>query len=109
MSCLVLLCFSLSNKIEIVRKNVITVLMAEYLFLLFCFTILCRNINENRTIIYLPFESYREIFCGNTSYLRENMLNIAMFLPLGFLYTCIIKIKKKLEKFCVRIYNIVVY
>ncbi len=71
---------NLSNKIA-------TLLLVEYVVLVFCSAVVFRDARAERGIDLVPLSSY---FCiAENSYLWEvtsiNLLNIAMFLPIGFL------------------------
>ena len=55
-----------------------------YVFLVFSSTVFCRNSTMNYTYEWMPFWSYVEIAKGNKSLLCENLLNIMMLIPFGF-------------------------
>lgn len=73
-------------------------LLAEYVFLLFGSTVLFRN--TSNAILghdFHPFWSYRSYFSGdNSNLLVENIMNVLVFVPLGFLFG--IQLSQKLPK-----------
>lgn len=69
-------------------RNTCLLLLAEYVFLLFGSTVLFRN--TSNAILghdFHPFWSYRSYFSGdNSNLLVENIMNVLVFVPLGFLF-----------------------
>ena len=60
-------------------------LCLEYVFLIICSTIVFRQFSESKTIEYRLFWSYEQASIGNIYLFFENMMNIIIFIPLGFL------------------------
>lgn len=61
-------------------------LLAEYVFLLYCSTVIFRHISAVREYDFTPFWSYRAYFSGNNpQLLPENVMNVVVFIPVGAL------------------------
>ncbi len=67
------------------------ILLVEYIFLLFCSTVIYRNASDERGCDMMPFWSYRAILDGKEQYLAENIMNVLVFMPIGFLLVTTIK------------------
>ena len=79
----------LTQKTRQVQK-IATLLLVGYVALVFCSAVVFREEGADRGMNLVPLSSY---FCiGENSYLWEvsaiNLLNIAMFIPVGFLLKC---------------------
>ncbi len=60
--------------------------LSEYVVLLYGATILFRESMTESTCKFLPFWSYFEIYRGDeTDLLPENIMNIVVFIPIGFI------------------------
>ena len=55
-------------------------LFVEYLFLIFCSTVIFRNEIPERKILLTPFWSY-----SRQNLIAENVMNVVVFIPVGFL------------------------
>lgn len=64
---------------------IVKVLLAEYVFLIFGLTIFFRLARETHSPILIPFWSYKAILEGEVELIAESILNIVVFVPLGFL------------------------
>ena len=62
-----------------------TLLLVEYIFLLFCSTVFFRTTSELRKYDFQPFWSYKAIQDGREDLLAENILNVVVFIPVGLL------------------------
>ena len=74
------------------RKNInglCRLLLLEYIALIYCSTVIFRKVNDVRKYEYIPFWSY-----DNMELLAENIMNIIVFIPLGFLFGIAVKKKK---------------
>lgn len=59
-------------------------LLAEYVFLLYCSTVIFRSASSVRNYDFTPFWSYRAYFSGeDTTLLAENIMNVVVFVPVG--------------------------
>lgn len=71
-------------------RGVARLMLVEWILLIFCSAVVFRNTRPESAISLVPLSSY---FCiAENSYLREvtviNLLNICMFLPVGFFLKC---------------------
>ena len=61
-------------------------LLAEYVFVLYCSTVIFRHVSSVRKYDFSPFWSYRAYFSGeDTTLLAENIMNVLVFVPVGLL------------------------
>lgn len=60
-------------------------LFIEYVFLLYGMALLCRNAMKVRKFSFVPFWSYRPVMEGNRWILAQIIINVVMFIPVGFL------------------------
>lgn len=73
------------NRISIYQA-IAAVLLVTYVFLVFSSTVFSRSYTGVHSYRLLPFWSYREIFhYGRMDLLVENLLNIVLLMPAGFL------------------------
>lgn len=68
-------------------------LFVEYVFLVFCSTVIFRTANEGRGHNFHPFWSYAAIQEGRENLLPENIMNVAAFVPIGLLSGWAFKLK----------------
>ena len=61
-------------------------LLLAYVGAAFSWTVFCRTIKPREYYGIVPFWSYRAIWQGETALILENLLNILLLLPTGFLY-----------------------
>jgi len=71
-------------------QKIARLMLVEWVVLIFCSAVIFREARAERAISLVPLSSY---FCiAENSYLKEvvmiNLLNICMFLPVGFLLKC---------------------
>ena len=70
-----------------VKKFVIVDLAIGYYFLVLCSTVICRTITVSKRVELMPFYNYADI-CNGVDFKRtvmEILLNVALFIPIGFL------------------------
>lgn len=72
----------------------IWILLAEYVFLIICFTVIFREYAEAKPIELRLFWSYKRALSGDTYLFYENLMNIAVFVPIGFLMGLVVNWKK---------------
>lgn len=68
-----------------------TLLLVEYIFLLFCSTVFFRTTSELRKYDFQPFWSYKAIQDGREDLLTENIMNVVVFIPVGLLLSIAFK------------------
>lgn len=67
-------------------RYVFGLLLAEYVYLLYCSTVIFRYSNRKREYDFSPLWSYRSYFRGeDPMLLPENIMNIIVFIPIGLL------------------------
>ncbi len=67
-------------------KDVIAVLLIEYIVFLYCSTVIYRTVNLGDTHNFVPFWSYVKIINGSDlGLLPQNIMNVVVFLPVGVL------------------------
>lgn len=87
LSILVVSVFFIKKDIRSLRRIVSSMLLAEYLFLMLCSTVICRTSRpEIVRLELLPFWNYGEILANRDPQdYWEILLNIALYIPIGFL------------------------
>lgn len=90
--------FWLGLVVFVVRKGFKTglrytaaLLLMEYIFLLFCSTIVCRVVDETIQYDFHPLWSYKAIQDGREDIFVENLMNIFVFIPVGLLLSVVFK------------------
>ena len=80
-------------------KKVVGLLLVEYVFLIYCSTVICRKVSEEITgHNFTLFWSYEAIKNGREDLVTENIMNVVVFVPVGLLTTLVIYDKLKLFK-----------
>jgi glycopeptide antibiotics resistance protein len=67
----------------------VALLLIEYIFLIFCSTVIFRATGETRQYDFHPFWSYKAIQDGREDLLAENIMNVVAFVPVGLLLSCV--------------------
>jgi len=62
-----------------------TLLLIEYVFLIFCSTVIFRVASQSRTYDFHPLWSYKAIQDSRLELLSENIMNVVVFVPIGVL------------------------
>ena len=81
------LTYKQENRLSFVR-NTSWCLFVAYLLLVICSTVLFRNYSENTKFFLLPLWSYKVL---DNRIIAESILNVLLFLPIGFLLGAAIK------------------
>ena len=68
-------------------------LLVEYIFLLFCSTVIFRSTGETRQYDFHPFWSYKAIQEGREDLLAENIMNVVVFIPVGLMLGSFLRVK----------------
>lgn len=68
-------------------------LLVEYIFLLFCSTVIFRATGETRQYDFHPFWSYQAIQDGREDLLAENIMNVVVFIPVGLMLGSFLRVK----------------
>lgn len=93
LSVLIVLVFMLRKNRRNTRRAVFSMLLVEYVFLMFCSTIVCRKSHpELSRLELMPFWNYQDVLLsGKPMHYWEVLLNIALYTPIGFLFGCLYK------------------
>lgn len=79
------------------KNTLIWSLLLEYVFLVLCSTVLCRDARLEYDYELTPFWSYPAYVNGRKDLLKEVLLNIVLFVPIGFLLSGVMKGKRWLK------------
>ena len=87
LSILIVLMFMLRRNHRTTRKSVFLMLLVEYVFLMFCSTVICRDSHPETTRLELmPFWNYHDVLLsGKPMHYWEVILNVVLYSPIGFL------------------------
>lgn len=87
LSILIVLMFMLRRNHRTTRKSVFLMLLVEYVFLMFCSTVICRDSHPETTRLELmPFWNCHDVLLsGKPMHYWEVILNIVLYSPIGFL------------------------
>ena len=66
-------------------RRIAGLLLAEYIFLIYCTTVLSRDYLEDVRYNFTPFWSYTAINNGQSDLIIENIMNMVAFVPIGIL------------------------
>lgn len=66
-------------------------LLAEDVVFLIYFTIFFRPATGIHNLVLMPFWSYKAIMNGTTVLIQEHIMNVAVFIPIGFLASIVFK------------------
>lgn len=71
-----------------------TLLLIEYIFLLFCSTVIFRTTGATRQYDFHPFWSY-----DRPDLLIENIMNVIVFIPIGMILGSLLRVKGSCSKY----------
>lgn len=77
----IIVCYGLKRSL----KWIVGLLLVEYIFLIFCSTVIYRKGYEGAGYELSPFWSYTAIQEGREDLLAENIMNVVVFIPVGLL------------------------
>ncbi len=66
-------------------RKIVGLLLVEYVFLIYCSTVIIRTYSEEHGFNLTPFWSYATILNGNEVLLPQNIMNVIVFIPIGIL------------------------
>lgn len=72
-------------------RKVAGLVLVEYVFLIYCSTVVYRNALRERGCELMPFWSYRAILEGRPELLSENIMNVVAFVPVGLMLKACMK------------------
>lgn len=85
--CIILVVMKQSRQLE----KMLLLLLFEYIYMIFGTTVIFRQSLPDRQFYLIPFWSYAEKPYGHVLLLPETIVNICMFVPIGFLSCFILK------------------
>ena len=86
--------FSRKGVIRIQLRRLLRVMFVEYLALLFCSTVIFREDSANTDVRFALFKGY---FTGDMRLLMDALLNVAIFIPIGFCSSVFLRFPKWLK------------
>lgn len=89
MSGIIVLVFAFAKNLKGARIGVMTTLLIEYMFLILGSTVIYRIPGDTYMYKLTPFWSYVAIADGQKELIEENLLNVALGIPFGFLLSFI--------------------
>lgn len=100
MSGIIVMVFAFAKDLNTAKKGVLLSLLVEYSFLILCSTVIYRIATDDYKIDLTPFWSYAAIVeGGHDDLIKENLMNVVLGVPVGFLLSIIIN-KKSYWKAC---------
>ena len=91
--CLGLVVFIAWKELKTGLRYSAILLLVEYIFLLFCSTIIFRATGETSKYDFHPFWSYKAIQEGRIELLPENIMNVVVFIPVGMILGSLLRVK----------------
>ena len=89
-----LVIFTRKGVIYIQLKRMLTVMFVEYLVVLFCFTIIFREESVERDFRYVLYRNY---LVNDMRLFMDALMNVAMFIPVGFCTSVLLRRPKWLK------------
>lgn len=89
MSGIIVMVFAFAKDLNQARKGVMTTVLIEYMFLILGSCVIYRAAGDVMKYELIPFWSYAAIDAGQTELIEENLMNIALGIPVGFLLSFI--------------------
>ena len=66
-------------------RKIAGLVLAEYVFLIYCSTVIFRTAADGNGHNFRPFWSYEAIENGRSELIAENVMNVVVFVPIGLL------------------------
>ena len=86
--------FSRKGVIRIQLRRLLKVMFVEYLVLLFCSTVILRDVHSHTGVRFVLFVGYLN---NNMLNLKDALLNMAIFIPIGFCSSVFLRYPKWLK------------
>lgn len=86
--------FSRKGVLRFQLRRLLKVMFVEYLVLLFCSTVVFREDASNTYVRLMPFKGY---FTGDMRLFIDALLNVAIFIPIGFCSSVFLRFPKWLK------------
>lgn len=74
-------------------RKIAGLILAEYVFLIYCSTVIFRTVADGDGHEFRPFWSYEAIQEGRAELLVENIMNVIVFIPVGMLLGSLLRVK----------------
>lgn len=74
-------------------RKIVGLLLAEYVGLIYCSTVIFRTVKNGIGHNFRPFWSYEAINNGEKFLIAENIMNVVVFVPVGILLGSLLRIK----------------
>jgi hypothetical protein len=74
-------------------KLIVGLILAGYVFVIYCSTVIFRTTADSNGHEFKPFWSYEAIENGRTELITENLMNVAVFVPVGMMLGLLLKVK----------------
>ena len=92
LSIMLLIVFILRKNNRAIRRSVFSMFLIEYVFIMFCSTVICRETKDTHHIELMPFWNYHNVLnVDRPADYWEVLLNIILYSPIGFLLGCLYK------------------
>lgn len=91
--CLGLVVFIAWKGLKTGLRYTANLLQVEYVFLIFCSTVIFRSIGAISQYDFHPFWSYKAIQDGREDLLAENIMNVIVFIPVGMILGSLLRVK----------------
>lgn len=73
------------GKLSLTDKHLWAIALAELYFLILCSTVFCRSVSKSARIEWEPFWSYHAYLQGRDYIFGQIVMNVLVFIPMGFL------------------------
>lgn len=82
--CMIVVCLK-KGKLSLTDKHLWAIALAEVYFLILRSTVLCRSVSKSARIEWEPFWSYQAYLHGRDYIFGQIVMNVLVFIPMGFL------------------------
>lgn len=74
-------------------RRIIGLILGEYVFVIYCSTVIYRTEVDGNGHEFKPFWSYEAIENGRSELLVENIMNVVVFVPIGMMLGSLLRVK----------------
>ena len=74
-------------------RKIVWLILAEYVFVIYCSTVIFRTAADGNGHEFMPFWSYEAIQDGRSELLVENIMNVVVFVPVGMIIGSLLRVK----------------
>lgn len=90
---IIVMSFLFCRSLASLKRTLLGAVLIEYLFLVLCTTVLCRDTTPVARMKLTPLYSYGEIEAGNDIFLYEVILNVVLFIPIGLIVSSFARLR----------------